>query len=291
MTEPNPNSTPDRTGVAALKRRVLVRRLSQWFWDVTHNGLAMAGIALVSIVLVLASQASVRVPVEEQVLLWLQSRQDDRAMASQEVTTEPRAADRVNVTASSELPPYQAALSRWISRTYRVASPPVNVLIAEAYAIGERTHIDPALLLSIAAVESRFNPYARSPVGAEGLMQVLTRVHLDKFEAFGGPMAAFDPVTNLRVGTMVLQECIARAGGSVELGLSCYVGAVTVDGSFYLERVLKVYQRMQIILAPYKLPNYKQTLTLHKAPLSNAATKGADGVLGISAELASVEAK
>ena len=122
-------------------------------------------------------------------------------------------------------------------------------------------------------------------------MQVLTRVHLDKFESFGGPMAAFDPVTNLRVGTMVLQECIARAGGSVELGLSCYVGAVTVDGSFYLERVLKVYQRMQIILAPYKLPSYKQTLTLHKAPLSNAATKGADGVLGISAELASVEAK
>ena len=291
MTELSPNSPPERTGVTALKRRVLVRRLSQWFWGVTHNGLAMAGIALVSIVLVLASQASVRVPVEEQVLLWLQNRQEDRAMASQEVTTEPRAADRVNVTASSDLPPYQAALSRWISRTYRVASPPINVLIAEAYSIGERTHIDPALLLSIAAVESRFNPYARSPVGAEGLMQVLTRVHLDKFEAFGGPMAAFDPVSNLRVGTMVLQECIARAGGSVELGLSCYVGAVTVDGSFYLERVIKVYQRMQIILAPYKLPSYKQTLTLHDAPPSPATTKSADAVLASSTGLASVEAK
>jgi hypothetical protein len=48
---------------------------------------------------------------------------------------------------------------------------------------------------------------------------------------------------------------------------------------------------MQTILAPYKLPVYKQTLTLHKAPQSNAATKGAVGVLGISAELASVEAR
>ena len=104
-------------------------------------------------------------------------------------------------------------------------------------------------------------------------------------------MAAFDPVTNLRVGTMVLQECIARAGGNVELGLSCYVGAVTVDGSFYLERVLKVYERMQLILAPYKLPSYKQTLTLQNTPRSYGTSKGADGVLAISAELASVEAK
>ena len=104
-------------------------------------------------------------------------------------------------------------------------------------------------------------------------------------------MAAFDPISNLRVGTMVLQECIARVGGSVELGLSCYVGAVTVDGSFYLERVLKVYQRMQIILAPYKLPSYRQTLTLHNAPQNNATRIDADGVLAVSAELASVEAK
>jgi hypothetical protein len=274
MEKTTPATTDINAGSAALKRLVVVRRLSQWFWNVTHNGLAMAGIALLSIVLVLASQSSVRVPVEEQVLQWLQGRQEDRLMLSQEVSTEPRAADRVNVTASSELPDYQAALSRWISRTYRVASPPINVLIAEAYAIGERTHIDPALLLSIAAVESRFNPYARSPVGAEGLMQVLTRVHLDKFEAFGGPIAAFDPITNLRVGTMVLQECIARSGGTVELGLSCYVGAVTVDGSFYLERVIKVYERMQSVLAPYNLPIYKQTLTLKGTNLGPAAAIG-----------------
>jgi soluble lytic murein transglycosylase-like protein len=43
-------------------------------------------------------------------------------------------------------------------------------------------------------------------------MQVMTDVHADKYQHFGGSYAAFDPVTNLRVGVKVLQECIARAG-------------------------------------------------------------------------------
>ena len=62
------------------------------------------------------------------------------------------------------------------------------------------------------AIESNFNPFAQSAVGAQGLMQVMTRVHTEKYQNFGGHFAAFDPVSNLRVGVKVLQECIARAG-------------------------------------------------------------------------------
>ena len=74
------------------------------------------------------------------------------------------------------------------------------------------------------AVESSFNPFAQSPVGAQGLMQVMTKLHDDKYEAFGGSHAAFDPVTNLRVGVQVLKESIRRTG-SLEAGLRSYVGA------------------------------------------------------------------
>jgi len=88
------------------------------------------------------------------------------------------------------------------------------------------------------AVESSFNPFAQSPVGAQGLMQVMTRVHDDKYEAFGGVRAAFDPVSNLRVGVQVLRECIARAG-SLEMGLKHYVGAANLaDDGGYAAKVL-----------------------------------------------------
>jgi len=69
-------------------------------------------------------------------------------------------------------------------------------------------------------------------------MQVMTRVHDDKYEAFGGNLAAFDPITNLRVGVQVLKECIQRAG-SLEEGLRRYVGATNLpDDTGYAARVL-----------------------------------------------------
>ena len=238
--------------------------VAAWLWRLTHSGFAMAGVGIVCLVVLLSSQDAVREPAEEQLLDYLQGRQETRLIETQTLAAEPTAAERATVAMLSDLPPHQATLTRWISRQYRVAPEPLAVLVAEAHAIGERMDIDPALIMAIMAVESRFNPFAQSPVGAQGLMQVLTRVHVDKFEPFGGTMAAFDPVANLRVGAMVLQECIRRAGGSVEGGLSYYVGAVTVDGSFYVKKVLRVYERMHKVLAPYDLPTYKRALTLSR---------------------------
>ena len=115
-------------------------------------------------------------------------------------------------------------MAQWLSRRYHVAPEPVSRLVQEAWTVGALVNLDPTLILSVMAVESSFNPFAQSPVGAQGLMQVMTKVHDDKYEAFGGSHAAFDPVTNLRVGVQVLKECIARAG-SLEAGLKAYVGA------------------------------------------------------------------
>jgi hypothetical protein len=98
--------------------------------------------------------------------------------------------------------------------------------------------LDPTLILAVMGIESSFNPFAQSPVGAQGLMQVMTRLHDAKYETFGGTQAAFDPVTNLRVGVQVLKECIAR-GGSLEQGLRYYVGAANLEhDSGYAARVL-----------------------------------------------------
>src|SRR5205814_7213391 len=124
----------------------------------------------------------------------------------------------------NELTRQQAAVAVWISRSYHVGPEPISRLVKEACVVGDRAGLDPTLILAIMAVESSFNPFAQSAVGAQGLMQVMTRVHDDKYEAFGGNFAAFDPVTNLRVGAQVLKECVTRAG-SLEAGLRFYVGA------------------------------------------------------------------
>ena len=70
-----------------------------------------------------------------------------------------------------------------------------------AVEIGEARDLDPLLILAVIGTESSFKPTARSNAGAEGLMQVMTSVHEAKFDAFGGPEAAFDPYANMVVGT------------------------------------------------------------------------------------------
>jgi soluble lytic murein transglycosylase-like protein len=104
------------------------------------------------------------------------------------------------------------------------------------------------------AVESGFNPFAQSNVGAQGLMQVMTKVHEEKYVGFGGALAAFDPVANLRVGVSVLKDCINRAG-STEAGLKLYVGAGNLkDDSGYASKVMSEYARLQLVAKGVKVP-------------------------------------
>ena len=96
--------------------------------------------------------------------------------------------------------------------------------VAQAIAVGKEVNLDPTLILAVMAIESNFNPRAESRAGAQGLMQVRTHVHQEKFEPYGGPLAAFIPEANIRVGALILKACIAKAG-SLEAGLKNYLGA------------------------------------------------------------------
>lgn len=233
----------------------------QGFLAITHNSLAMLGTVLAVGLITLSLNTEWRSAGEQKLLGWLMDRQEALAASNDDGTDpmalafepEPTAADRVTAALPAELPKQQASVAMWLSRKYRVAPEPLGALVAEAFEIGERTKLDPTLLLAIMAIESRFNPFAQSPVGAQGLMQVLTRVHTDKYEDFGGKLAAFDPLTNLRVGAKVLQECIKRAG-SIEGGLRLYVGAVTTDGNWYVDRVMAEHLRIQSVALGKPMP-------------------------------------
>ncbi len=196
-----------------------------------HNTLALLGLAVVAVVIFAAGRPDLRHQVEAAAHDWLKARFEQRAVESGDllsVVAEPSAITRATAADPAALTREQAAVARWLSRRYRVAPEPVSRLVQEAWAIGQQARLDPTLILAIIAIESGFNPFAQSPVGAQGLMQVMTRVHDDKYEAFGGVHAAFDPVSNLRVGVQVLKEGIRRAG-SIEGGLRHYVGAALLD--------------------------------------------------------------
>ena len=94
----------------------------------------------------------------------------------------------------------------------------------------------------------------------------MTKVHSEKYEFFGGKLAAFDPLTNLRVGVKVLQECIARAG-SLEGGLKFYVGAGNMeDDGGYAGRVLAEHDRLKQVAAGRLVP----TLVPQSVPVKAA---------------------
>lgn len=220
--------------------RTFVSDVADGFFEITHNGFALVGLAIVFAALALVARPDLRQTGEEQLMGWLQSRKP----APEVTDLEPTAIERTTAASPRDLPKQQAAVAYWLSKKYRVAAEPLSVLVAEAYTIGKRTKLDPTLILAIMAVESSFNPFAQSQVGAQGLMQVMTRVHGDKYESAGGTLTAFDPVTNMRVGVKVLQECIARAG-SLEGGLRYYVGAANLeDDGGYASKVMAERERL-----------------------------------------------
>ncbi|MDQ2928502.1 MAG: lytic transglycosylase domain-containing protein [Pseudomonadota bacterium] len=220
---------------------VFLRDVGHGLLEVSHNSLALLGLVVVGVLLFTAGRSDVRHALESQTLNWLQARQEARAetlpSADEPDLSEPEAIARATASDPKDLSRAQAAVAIWLARRYHVAPEPVSRLVQEAWRVGEMTQLDPTLILAVMAVESSFNPFAQSPVGAQGLMQVMTKVHDDKYEAFGGSHAAFDPVTNLRVGVQVLKECIARAG-SLEAGLRFYVGAANSDDGGYATKVL-----------------------------------------------------
>lgn len=213
-----------------------------------HSSLALVGLAVVAAALFVGGRGDLRARVETVTLDWLQTRQVERTLSAGDLLSVAAGVDAVGRATAADpgkLTRAQASVAQWISRRYRVAPEPVARLVQEAWLVGQQARLDPTLILAIMAVESSFNPFAQSSVGAQGLMQVMTHVHSDKYQPFGGEHAAFDPVTNLRVGVQVLKDCIARAG-SIEAGLRYYVGAALLDSDGgYAAKVLWEQSHLQ----------------------------------------------
>lgn len=139
-----------------------------------------------------------------------------------------------------------------IRTTSRAANLPTewdDVIDEHARANGIR----PDLVRAVIQVESAFNPRARSPVGAMGLMQLMpgTAAELG--------VDPWNPEENIRGGVTYLRSLLDQFGGNEELALAAYnagPGAVTRYGYTippYRETrdyVKKVQKRTAVSTAP-----------------------------------------
>ena len=265
-------------GKLAEGLRCFASDVAQGFFEITHNGFALVGLATVFCAIALTARPDLRNVGESKLRSWLQARQE----AATGLPVERDAIERATAVNPRDLPKQQAAVAYWLSKKYRVAPEPLSALVAEAYELGARDKIDPTLILAIMAIESGFNPFAQSNVGAQGLMQVMTGVHSQKYENFGGQLAAFDPVTNLRVGVKVLQECIQRAG-SLQAGLRFYVGAANLenDGG-YADKVLAEHARLKLVAAGRAVPPPAPPVIRTVAPAESPAPPAEDKIALLS---------
>ncbi len=222
-----------------LHFRTFLRDVAHGLFIITHSGLAMVGLTAASLVLALWLNPHWLRVAETAVVNELRDRQFLLSWLPQNT------AERATAVELKDLPADQVAVAQWLGQKYRIAPEPLAALVAEAHVLSKKHQLSPYLILGVMAMESGFHPYAQSSAGAQGLMQVMTEVHIQRYAPHGGRLAAFDPMTNLRVGADVLAYCIRTKGGVVEDGLRYYLGAAqSTDDRGYVAKVLLEQDRL-----------------------------------------------
>ena len=148
---------------------------------------------------------------------------EESAVAAMVEEVEPELV-QVADSSSAKLSPDLQRVKVYIAKRYQVSAVALEPLLASAQQTGRSVGVDPLLLVAVMAIESRFNPFAESPMGAQGLMQVIPKWHPDKVDVKSDRAALFDPETNIRVGALVLKEYI-QSTGSIERALQQYNGS------------------------------------------------------------------
>jgi soluble lytic murein transglycosylase-like protein len=141
---------------------------------------------------------------------------------------------------SPKLPPFRAS--------GRVRRGLFDEIIRES---ADRHGVELALVKAVIQAESDFVPYARSPKGALGLMQLMPATAQQY-----GVWSVFDPQENVNAGVKHLRILLDRYGGNVRLALAAYNAGVEAveryggvppyrETTDYLNRVL--YFRLQYL--------------------------------------------
>jgi soluble lytic murein transglycosylase-like protein len=217
------------------------------FVEITRHSLAMFGLGLVCLALTFTTRPDLEQRATESLSEWVTIPGLNAALEAFRLD----AAERSTALYLRDLPPEQQALAYSLRNRYRVAAEPLGAIIQQAWTL-QNEQLPATLLLAVAAVESGFNPFMLGPQGTLGMMQIDPQAEAPQLQGFGGRLAAFDALTNLKIGARVLQREIA-VGGSLEEGVQRY-GALSghTAESLYAQRVLAEHQRLQRLVEAQK---------------------------------------
>ncbi|WP_241235019.1 lytic transglycosylase domain-containing protein [Amphritea opalescens] len=113
-------------------------------------------------------------------------------------------------------------------------------ILRTVHAEAERVELPPALLLGVIHTESRFNRFAVSVVGAQGLMQIMP---FWKKEIGRNDDNLTNIKTNLRYGATILKHYLKRSKGNLTEALARYNGSY--GKVWYPEKVYRSQRRYE----------------------------------------------
>jgi transglycosylase-like protein with SLT domain len=122
----------------------------------------------------------------------------------------------------------------------------------------QKYDVDPALVAAVVETESRFHPRAKSPVGAQGLMQLMPRTG-----HWLGATNLYDPEQNVDAGVRYLKYLQVRFDGNLNKAIAAYNGGegnVQRYGGVppfhetrsYVQKVMSRYQERKRQLKAYE---------------------------------------
>lgn len=109
-----------------------------------------------------------------------------------------------------------------VSVVYAAPALPPRRVLQTQYAhivsqVAREFDVDEALVRAVIHVESAYNPYAISPKGAYGLMQLMPGT-AQRY----GVKNLFDPTENVRGGVRYLRDLMQKFGNNLDLTLAAY---------------------------------------------------------------------
>src|SRR5262249_18785744 len=117
-----------------------------------------------------------------------------------------------------------------------------------------RNGLDPLLVAAVIQIESHFDPFAVSPVGARGLMQPMPPTARWLRGERLRPAYLFNPVLNVELGTAYLARLMKSFGGDLHQALIAYNAGPSAARS--IERGSRAWKRLEgypkAVLAAYK---------------------------------------